>query len=86
MTLDLGPTVAARGVARTTTGSVQIDQMKYQGTAASFQTSNIASATEILDLTLETTTGSVEVDYRTSTSGAAPTDYLRGKGPPYLAI
>jgi hypothetical protein len=61
VTLDLGPTVAARGTARTATGSVHVDPMKYQGTAASFQTPNIASATEVLDLTLETTTGSVDV-------------------------
>ncbi len=61
VTLDLGPTVAARGTARTTTGSVHVDLMKYQGTAASFQTPNIGSAMEVLDLTLETTTGSVDV-------------------------
>ncbi len=61
VTLNLGATVGARGSASATTGSVNIEETKYQGTGASFQTPNVTEAVTVLELTLATTTGSVDV-------------------------
>lgn len=59
--LTLGPDVGAQGTATTSVGSVDILEGKYIRSGGSFETPNLSVATTILALTLQTTTGSIDV-------------------------